>query len=90
VGGFAALAFLAIPEDNRNESAASDCQPSPCAANAPLPDFKVPLLVCEMDSGANPLDPACPWSPFAEGGAFDIDVDDVNVLADTRRLMGDE
>jgi hypothetical protein len=43
--GFAALAFMAIPEDNCNESAASDRQPSPYAANVPLPNFKVPLSV---------------------------------------------
>jgi hypothetical protein len=85
--GFAALAFVAIPEDNRNESAASDRQPSRYAANVPLPDLKVPLSVCEMDTSTDPLDPTHPWSPFAEDGAFDID--DVNVLADARRLMGD-
>ena len=85
--GFEALAFMAIPEDNHNESAASDRQPSPYAANVPLPDFKVPLSVCEMDTSTDPLDPAHPWSPFAEDGAFDIDVDEYNVLADARRLM---
>jgi hypothetical protein len=40
-----------------------------------------------MDISTDPLDPALPWSPFAECGTFDIDVDDVNVLADARRLI---
>jgi hypothetical protein len=63
--GFAALAFAAIPEDNCNKSAASDCQPSPYAANLCLANFKVPLSFCEMDTSSDPLDPARPWSPFA-------------------------
>jgi len=85
--GVAALAFVAIPEDNRNERAASGRQPTRHAANVPLPDFDVPLSVREMDNSTDSLDLGRPWSPFAEDGAKDLDVvDEYDVLADARRL----
>jgi hypothetical protein len=89
--GFSALAFLAIQNsDTCNENAATDNQPSLYATDVPKPDFNLPLSVCEMDTDAYPLNPGWPWSPLAEGGAFDIDVDnDVNVLDDARRLIED-
>jgi hypothetical protein len=79
--GFATLAFLAIENsDTCNENAATDNQPSPYATDVPMPDFYLPISVHEMDTDAYPLNPDRPWSPLAEGGAFDIDVDDdVNV-----------
>jgi hypothetical protein len=89
--GFATLAFLAIDNsDTCNENAATDNQPSPYATGVPMPDFHLPISFREMDTDAYPLNPDRPWSPLAEGGAFDIDVDDdVNVLDDERRLMED-
>jgi hypothetical protein len=85
--GFATLAFLAIENsDTCNKNAATDNQPSPYATNVPIPDFHLPIPVCEMDTDAYPLNLDWPWSPLAEGGAFDIDVDDdVNVLDDAYR-----
>jgi hypothetical protein len=56
--GFATLAFLAIKNsDTCNENAATDNQPSPYATNVPMPDFHLPISVCEMDTDAYPLNP---------------------------------
>jgi hypothetical protein len=43
-------------------------------SNVRMPDFHLPISVREMDTDAYPLNPDRPWSPLAEGGAFDIDV----------------
>jgi len=90
--GVAALAFVAVPEDNRNERSASGRQPPRHAAKVPLPDFDVPRTVQDMDKSGS-LDLGRPWSPFAEAdpfaedGAFDLGaINDYDVLADARRL----
>ena len=43
-------------------------------SDVPMPDFHLPISVHEIDTDAYPLNLDRPWSPLAEGGAFDIDV----------------